>query len=128
MTYGHEQGYAGRLGGRAQTGLYLCPCDITPRTFKKFEDGTVAALDFGATCFLPPVFFAVAVRKLVGNFARRVAQRVHYPVLSGVRAIVATSYFLVPFGRNDIGQVRSLFILHRLTSRLNSRVAKSPLE
>jgi hypothetical protein len=51
----------------AQTGLYLCPCDITPRNFKKFEDGTVVALDFGATCFLPPIFFAVAVRKLVGN-------------------------------------------------------------
>jgi hypothetical protein len=88
----------------AQTGLYLCPCDITPRNFKKFEDGTVVALDFGATCFLPPVFFALAVRKLVSNFAFKVAQRVHYPVLGDVNAIVAASYFLVPFGRNDIGQ------------------------
>jgi len=64
----------------------------------------VVALDFGATCFLPPVFFAVAVRKLVGNFARKVAQRVLYPVMSDVKVIVAASYFLVPFGRNDIGQ------------------------
>jgi hypothetical protein len=57
----------------AQTGLYLCPCDISPQNFKKFEDGTVVALDFGATCFLPPVFFAVAVRKVVIYFARKVA-------------------------------------------------------
>ena len=64
----------------------------------------VVALDFGATCFLPPVFFGVAVRKLVGNFARKVAQRVLYPVMSDVKVIVAASYFLVPFGRNDIGQ------------------------
>ena len=64
----------------------------------------VVALDFGATCFLPPVFFAVAVRKLAGNFARKVAQRVLYPVMSDVKVIVAASYFLVPFGRNDIGQ------------------------
>ena len=71
----------------ARTGLYLCPCDITAPNFKKFEDGTVVALDFGATCFLPPVFFAVAVRKSMGNFAWKVAKRVHYPKLSDVSAI-----------------------------------------
>jgi hypothetical protein len=69
----------------------------------KFEDGSVVAIDFGATCFLPPVFFAVAVRKLEVNFSRRVAQRVHYPISSDVNAIVAASYFLVPFQSNKIG-------------------------
>ncbi|KAI0277196.1 hypothetical protein BGY98DRAFT_1177311 [Russula aff. rugulosa BPL654] len=49
------------LAADAQNGLYLCPCDITPGNFKKFEDGTVVAIDFGATCFLHPVFFAVTV-------------------------------------------------------------------
>jgi hypothetical protein len=92
------------LAADAQTGLYLCPCDITPRNFKKFEDGAVVALDFHATCFLPHLFFAVAVRKLVGNFARKVAKRVQCPILSNVKAIVAASYFLVPLRRNDIGQ------------------------
>lgn len=92
------------LTADAWTGLYFCPCDITPQNFKKFEDGTVVALDFGAPCFLPPVFFAVAVRELVGNFAWKVAQRIHYPVSSDVKDILAASYFLVPFGRDEIGQ------------------------
>jgi hypothetical protein len=91
------------LAADAQNGLYLCPCDITPGNFKKFEDGSVVAIDFGATCFLPPVFFAVAVRKLEVDFSRRVAQRVHYPISSDVNAIVAASYFLVPFQSNKIG-------------------------
>ena len=56
------------LAADAQNGLYLCPCDITPGNFKKFEDGTVVALDFRATCFLPPVFIAVAVSKSDGIF------------------------------------------------------------
>ena len=91
MTYDHDR-------------LYLCPCNITSRNFKKFEDGTVVALDFGATCFLIPVFFAVAVNKSVSNFAWKVAQRVRYPKSSDVNAILRASYFLVPFGRDDIGQ------------------------
>ena len=77
--------------------------DITSGNFKKCKDGTVA-LDFHATCFLPPVFFAVAVKKLEGNFGRKVAQHVRYPLSSDVKAIVAASYFLVPYGRNDIGK------------------------
>jgi len=88
----------------AQGGLYLCPCDLTCHNFKKCEDGTVVALDFHATCFLPPVFFAVAVAKLDGNFSLRVARHVHYPLSSDVNAIVAASYYLVPYGKNDIGQ------------------------
>ncbi|KAG8922933.1 hypothetical protein FRC01_013435, partial [Tulasnella sp. 417] len=43
--------------------LRLCPCDVTPGNFKKREDGQVVALDFNATCFLPPSFFAVAMKK-----------------------------------------------------------------
>lgn len=96
------------LAADAQTGVYLCPCDITPRNFNNFEDGTVVALHFGATYFLPPVFFDLAVRKLVSSFAQKVAQRVHYPVLSDVKAMVAASYFLVTFGRNNIGLPKAL--------------------
>jgi len=51
----------------ARDGLRLCPCDITPGNFKKCTDGTVVALDFCATCFLPPSFFAVAMAKIEGT-------------------------------------------------------------
>jgi hypothetical protein len=44
------------LAADAQNGLYLCPCDITPGNFKKFEDGTVVAIDFGATASCLPSF------------------------------------------------------------------------
>lgn len=60
MIYGYDRslniwaGYdnAGRLGGR-RPDLYLCPSDINPGNLKKFEDGTVVALDFEVTMLLP---------------------------------------------------------------------------
>jgi len=94
----------------ARAGLYLCPSDIHQSNFKKCPDGTVVALDFDATCFLPPSFFAVAMRKEIGslgaegNFARKVAKLVSYPKSSNVDATVAASYYLVPCGKNNIGQ------------------------
>jgi hypothetical protein len=81
----------------ARDSLRLCPCDITPGNFKKHRDGTVVALDFHATCFLPPSFFAVAMGKAMGNFAWKVSKLVNYPKSSDVKAMVAASYFLVPF-------------------------------
>jgi hypothetical protein len=87
----------------AHAGLQLCPCDITPGNFKKCQDGTVVVLDFRATCFLPPSFFAVAMGKPAGNFAWKVSKLVSYPQSSDVDAMLAASYYLVPYGRNDIG-------------------------
>ncbi|KAK0496103.1 hypothetical protein EDD18DRAFT_1353724 [Armillaria luteobubalina] len=98
----------------ACAGLRLCPCDITPANFKKCEDGTVVALDFRATCFLPPCFFAVAVRMLVDNFSRKVARRVSYPQSSDVDAILSASYFMVPFGNNNIGIPKRLRLPKKL--------------
>ena len=54
------------------------------------------ALDFRCTCFLPPSFFAVAMAKAFDDFT--------YPKSDDVGATVSASYYLVPFGRNDIGQ------------------------
>jgi hypothetical protein len=88
-------------------GLYLCPCDINPGNFKKLPGGKVVALDFRATCFLPPSFFAVAMAKAWDDFTRKVAMRVKYPESDDVAAIKAASCYLVPFGRNDIGQPHS---------------------
>ena len=84
-------------------GLCLCPCDINPGNFKKRPDGKVVALDFRATCFLPPSFFAVAMKKAEDIFTQKVAQRVDYPKSDDVAALVSASYYLVPYGRNDIG-------------------------
>jgi hypothetical protein len=91
----------------ARAGLRLCPCDINPGNFKKCPDGTVVALDFCATCFLPPSFFAVAIRKARstwGDFAEKLAELVNYPQSNDVEAMVAASYHLVPYGTNRIGQ------------------------
>lgn len=88
----------------AHGGLRLCPCDITPGNFKKCRDGTVAVLDFDATCFLPPSFFAVAMARAEHLFTWKVARLVNYPQSSDVDAMVAASCFLVPFGKNEIGQ------------------------
>ncbi|KIO16673.1 hypothetical protein M407DRAFT_246939 [Tulasnella calospora MUT 4182] len=84
-------------------GLRLCPCDINPGNFKKCQDGAVVALDFRATCFLPPSFFAVTMVKARDSFSRKVARRFNYPKSDDVEAMVSASYYLVPFGRNDIG-------------------------
>ncbi|KAK0496098.1 hypothetical protein EDD18DRAFT_1463254 [Armillaria luteobubalina] len=95
-------------------GLRLCPCNITLEIFKKCEDGTVVALDFRATCFLPPCFFAFAVRMLVDNFSQKVARRVSYPQSSDVGAILSASYLMVPFGNNNIGIPKRLRLPKKL--------------
>lgn len=88
----------------ARDGLRLCPCDIHPGNFKKGRDGKIVALDFRATCFLPPSFFAVAMAKEDNIFARMVAKHVDYPKSDDVAAMLSAPYYLVPFGRTDIGQ------------------------
>ncbi|OJA16052.1 hypothetical protein AZE42_05495 [Rhizopogon vesiculosus] len=92
----------------ASDGLYLCPCDINPGNFKKLPDGKVVALDFRASCFLPPSFFAVAMEKAVDLFTQRVARHVKYPISGDVAAMTSASYSLAPYGRNDIGAPKSL--------------------
>ncbi|KAG8950624.1 hypothetical protein FRC04_007248 [Tulasnella sp. 424] len=91
----------------AGNGLFLCPWDIHPGNFKKV-DHKVVALDFRGTCFLPPSFFAVAMDLADEDFIQRVAMRVKYPKSDDVAAMVSAHYFLVPFGRNDIGAPYSL--------------------
>jgi hypothetical protein len=66
------------------------------------------ALDFGVTCFLPPSFFAVAMALAHDRFIRRVAQHVKYTASANVEAMVGASYFLVPFGTNNVGEKLSV--------------------
>ncbi|KAJ7293953.1 hypothetical protein C8J57DRAFT_1457897 [Mycena rebaudengoi] len=87
----------------ASDGLYLCPCGMHPGNFKKLPEGKVVALDFTASCFLPPSFFAVAMAKALDEFAIWVARRVEYPKSDDVAAMTAASYSLISYQRNDIG-------------------------
>ncbi|KAG8737682.1 hypothetical protein FRC10_007936 [Ceratobasidium sp. 414] len=65
----------------------------------------IVALDFDATCFLPPSFIAVAMAKAWSIFAQKVAMRINYPKSEDAAAMVSASYFLVPFGRSDMGPI-----------------------
>jgi len=92
----------------ASDGLFLCPCDIHPGNFKKFPDGTIVAIDFRFSCFLPPSFFSVAMRKEHRLFPQRVAKFVKYTEPEDLTALLSASYYLVPFQKNDIGEPESL--------------------
>jgi hypothetical protein len=81
-------------------GLPLCPCDINRTNFKKGLQGEVVALDFDATCFLPPSFaFAMAAEE--DSFTRLVARYVKYPASANLKAMQEASYYLVPFGNKQ---------------------------
>ena len=85
-------------------GLRLCPCDINRTNVKKVLQGKVVALTFGATCFLPPPsFFAFAMAAGEDRFTRLEAQYVKYSPSANLNAMLNASYYLVPFGTNDIG-------------------------
>jgi hypothetical protein len=90
--------------GEIRDGLRLCPCDINRTNFKKVPQGKVVALDFGATCFLPPSFFAFAMAAAEDRFTRLVAQYVEYPASANLNAMLSASYYLVPFGTNNVGE------------------------
>ncbi|KAG8934471.1 hypothetical protein FRC01_002539 [Tulasnella sp. 417] len=89
----------------ADTGnrLLLCPCDINPGNFKKGTNDEVVALNFWATCFMPPAFLAFAKALPVSEFARQVARHVDYPTSDAISAMYSASGYLVLCGRNDTG-------------------------
>lgn len=68
----------------------------------------IVVLDFHSTCFLPESFIDYAMRwpgfTKFTEFARKVAKYVNYPQSSNFEAMVTASYYLVCYGRNDIGQ------------------------
>jgi hypothetical protein len=55
-------------------------------------------------CFLPPSFFAFAMAAGKDNFTRLVARYVKYPASANLSAMLEASYYLVPFGTNNIGE------------------------
>ena len=58
--------FHGDISDYAMMDLFLCPSDFNPGNFEKrtMEDGRliVVALDFRATCFMPPPFIEVALK------------------------------------------------------------------
>ena len=70
----------------------------------KDEGDRVIALDFGATCFLPPTFFAFVLQKGDTIPTQLIAKKVKYPESTEVDAMFTASFALVPFGTNKIGE------------------------
>jgi len=86
-----------------KNGLRLCPSDMNPANFVKDNGGRLVALDFGASCFLPPSFFALALQG-DGSFTQLVANKFQYEKSEQVDAMASASYALVQFGNNDVGK------------------------
>ena len=67
-------------------------------------DGKLIALDFGATRFLPRCFWAYVMANATNNFALDVVKRLTSPASDNVVAMRAAASFLVPHGKNTMGQ------------------------
>ena len=52
---------------------------------------------------MPLSFFALTIAMAEDDFTIAVARHVDYPESGGVSAMFSASYYLVPFGTNDIG-------------------------
>lgn len=87
-------------------GLRLCPCDMNRTNFMKDLKGMIVALDFGASCFLPPSF-AFALRE-GDDFTQSIARHLNYPASTQLNPMLMASYILVLFGTNKIGEHTSL--------------------
>ncbi|KAL0578480.1 hypothetical protein V5O48_003529 [Marasmius crinis-equi] len=96
------------FSGEIRDGLRLCPCDINQTNFLKDRQGRIVAIDFGATNFLPPSFFALAMAMALDDFTFQVSKHVKFPTSTNLNALLRASYALVPFGTNNIGVPRSL--------------------
>ncbi|KAK0216865.1 hypothetical protein IW262DRAFT_1276384 [Armillaria fumosa] len=91
-------------------GLRLCASDMNRNNFMKDKEGRIVALNFGASCFLPPSFFVFALRE-GDDFTQLIANMVDYPKSTQLGAMLTASRALVPYGSNKIGEHVSLLSL-----------------
>ncbi|KAI0794666.1 hypothetical protein C8Q74DRAFT_1249984 [Fomes fomentarius] len=91
----------------ADYGLILCISDIKSVNFMKDGEGRIVAVDFGGYSFLPPSFFALALRR-GGGFAHNISCQIEIPPSPNLAPTESASFALVPRGRNDIGLPREL--------------------
>ena len=86
-----------------RSGLRLCVSDLKLVNFMKDKDDRVVAVDYGGYSFLPPSFFALALRH--GAFAHELAAMLQYPPCKdNTKALVSASCALAPFSSNNIGE------------------------
>ncbi|KAG5650733.1 hypothetical protein H0H81_011233 [Sphagnurus paluster] len=94
----------------AKYGLRLCPSDLKPVNFMKGKDGRIVAVDYAGYSFLPPSFFAMALRN--ETFAHELSTILQYPPCkNNGNALETASYAMVPFGTNKMGEEISLLSL-----------------
>ena len=66
-------------------------------------------MDFGGYSFLPPSFFAFALKHGgCSNFAHQIASMLDYPPSIDVGAMISASCALAPYSSNDVGEQISL--------------------
>ena len=86
-------------------GLVLCPNDIDPSNFIINSEGTVFAIDFGRTSYMPPSFVSYTFESdLATYFTRLVARRVNYPKTANLLAMRVAAGLLVMSGNNSLGK------------------------
>jgi hypothetical protein len=78
--------------------------------FMRDRLGAIVALDFGASCFLPPSFFAFALHQ-GGDFTQLLRNWVRHPESTQLNGMLAASFALVPYGTNNIGEYTSLHLV-----------------
>ena len=68
----------------------------------------VVAQDFRATCFMPPPFIEVALKKPRDSFCRTVVGQIAYPhrQSNDATALLSASSSLIPYGSKPVGEPR----------------------
>src|SRR5258706_14777599 len=84
-------------------GMRLCPSDMDKSNFLRDTDGNIVAIDFGATCFLPPSFFSFALQ-VGGSYTQLLARVINYPRSAQLNGMLAAASVLAPYDTNDIGE------------------------
>ena len=86
-------------------GLVLCPNDIDPSNFIINSEGTVFAIDFGCTGYMPPSFVSYTFESsVVPYFTQLVARHVNYPKSPNILAMRVAAGLLVITGNNSLGK------------------------
>ncbi|KAJ7608669.1 hypothetical protein FB45DRAFT_805854 [Roridomyces roridus] len=100
----------------AQDGLFLCPCDISPKNFRRrSSDGQLFATGFRMACFLPRSFFVAALHILATDFCIKVARKLTIKQPKDAAAIVDASGYLIIYAQ-PVG----------LPKHLRAQLKKSP--
>lgn len=98
--------YNSRVDFSSETadGLVLCPSDMDASNFIIDSKGTVFAIDFGRTCYMPPSFVSYSLEVSWDPFTRLVAYLIQYPKSVNLETMLVVVGFLVISGNNSLGK------------------------